>query len=146
MPPKTKAKPESKSSQKKMTNSNKSGSKGAAKKWSMGKTREALENAVLWDPATIEKLEKDVPKYKVITPSIVSDRLKVSVALATQGLKHLAEKKLVKLVSNSAKFKIYTRAVEVEEEVKDEKASKKASEQAKKDAKDLAKLEKAGKA
>jgi len=79
------------------------------KKWSKGKTREKLQNAVLYDKATLDKLEKEVPKYKVITPSVVSDRLKVSVALALTGLKHLAKKKLIKLVSTSSKFRVYTR-------------------------------------
>jgi small subunit ribosomal protein S25e len=79
------------------------------KKWSSGKNREKLANAVLFDKATFDKLEKEVPKYKVITPSVVSDRLKVSVALALQGLKHLANKKLIKLVSTSSKFRVYTR-------------------------------------
>jgi small subunit ribosomal protein S25e len=79
------------------------------KKWSRGKTREKLTNAVLFDKSTADKLEKEVPKYKVITPSVVSDRLKVSVSLALAGLKYLAKKKLIKLVSTSAKFRIYTR-------------------------------------
>ena len=81
------------------------------KKWSKGKTREKLVNAVLFDKPTFDKLEKEVPKYKVITPSVVSDRLKVSVALALSGLKHLAKKKLIKLVSSSAKFRVYTRNI-----------------------------------
>eukprot|EP01084_Bolivina_argentea_P313442 542806_1 len=109
MPPKKNAKPDAKKSSK--TSSNKGGAKKAAKKWSKGKTREALDNAILWTKAQIDKLEKEVPKYKVITPSVVSDRLKVSVALANNGLKHLQEKNLVKLVANSAKFRVYTRVI-----------------------------------
>ena len=87
------------------------GGKKAKKKWSKGKTRESLENAVLWEPAMIEKLNNEVPKYKVITPSVVSDRLKISVALAAEGLKHLAKKGTIRLVSNSGKFVIYSRAI-----------------------------------
>ncbi len=79
------------------------------KKWTKGKMREKLQNAVLFDKATLDKLEKEVPKYKVITPSVVSDRLKVTVSLAGQGLKYLAKKKLIKLVSTSSKFRVYTR-------------------------------------
>ena len=108
MPPKNAKKPDTKKSSK---TSNKSGGKKPAKKWSKGKTREALDNAILWTKAQISKLETEVPKYKVITPSIVSDRLKVSVALANNGLKHLQEKNLVKLVANSSKFKVYTRVI-----------------------------------
>ena len=47
-----------------------------------------------------------------MTPSSISDRLKISVALAGQGLIMLAKKKSIKLVSSSSKFKIYTRAIE----------------------------------
>merc|ERR1712065_33852 len=85
--------------------------KKAKKKWSKGKTRESLDNAVLWEKATIAKLETEVPKYKVITPTVVSDRLKVSVSLADAGLKYLAKKGTIKLVSNAGKFLVYTRAI-----------------------------------
>jgi small subunit ribosomal protein S25e len=81
------------------------------KKWSKGKTREKLQNAVLFDKATVAKLENEVPKYKVITPSIISDRLKLTVSLALAGLKYLAKKKLIRLVSTSSKFRVYTRNV-----------------------------------
>ena len=81
------------------------------KKWSKGKTREKLANAVLFDKATVAKLENEVPKYKVITPSVISDRLKISVALAGRGLKYLCKKKLIKMVSSSSKFHVYTRNI-----------------------------------
>ena len=84
------------------------------KKWSKGKTREKLANAVLFDKATVDKLEKDVPKYKVITPSVISDRLKISVALAGRGLKYLCKKKLIKQVSSDTKFHVYTRNIAAE--------------------------------
>ena len=83
--------------------------KKAPKKWSKGKTREALQNAVMFDKATLEKLNTDVPKWKLITPTVVSDRLKISVSLAAKGLRILAEKKAIKLASASSKFKIYVR-------------------------------------
>ena len=90
---------------------NKKGSKSKAKKWSKGKTREALENAVLFDKESYGKLTSEVPKWKVITPSVVSDRLKISVALATQGLRHLEYKKMVKLVSSTGHLRVYTRII-----------------------------------
>ena len=88
------------------------GSNKATKKWSKGKSRDPLQNAVMFDEFTLEKLEREVPKYKLITPSVISDRLKISVALAGNGLVMLAKKGAIKLVSSSSKFKIYTRAVE----------------------------------
>ena len=53
------------------------GGKAKKKKWSKGKTRDKLNNLVLFDKATYDKLLKEVPTYKLITPSIVSERLKV---------------------------------------------------------------------
>ena len=53
------------------------GGKAKKKKWSKGKTRDKLNNLVLFDKATYDKLYKEVPTYKLITPSIVSERLKV---------------------------------------------------------------------
>ena len=51
--------------------------KAKKKKWSKGKTRDKLNNLVLFDKNTYDKLYKEVPTYKLITPSIVSERLKV---------------------------------------------------------------------
>ena len=39
--------------------------------------RDKLNNLVLFDKGTYDKLYKEVPTYKLITPSIVSERLKV---------------------------------------------------------------------
>ena len=53
------------------------GGKAKKKKWSKGKSRDKLNNLVLFDKGTYDKLYKEVPTYKLITPSIVSERLKV---------------------------------------------------------------------
>lgn len=46
-------------------------------KWSKGKQKEKVNNMVLFDQASYDKLLTEVPKYKLITPSILSDRLRV---------------------------------------------------------------------
>ena len=46
-------------------------------KWSKGKQKEKVNNMVLFDQGTYDKLLLEVPKYKLITPSILSDRLRV---------------------------------------------------------------------
>jgi small subunit ribosomal protein S25e len=51
-------------------------------KWSKGKTRDKLNNMVLMDKATEEKLRKEVVNYKLITPAILSERLKIRGSLA----------------------------------------------------------------
>ena len=53
------------------------GGKQKKKKWSKGKQKEKVNNAVLFDQATYDKLLSEVPKYKQITPSVVSERLRV---------------------------------------------------------------------
>nr|ACH53025.1 ribosomal protein S25 (predicted) [Otolemur garnettii] len=48
----------------------------AKKKWSKGKVRDKLNNLVLFDKATSDKLCKEVPNYK-LTPAVVSEKLKI---------------------------------------------------------------------
>ena len=60
------------------------GGKAKKKKWSKGKTRDKLNNLVLFDKATYDKLLKEVPTYKLITPAIVSERLKVTTTYLLQ--------------------------------------------------------------
>ncbi|XP_066913035.1 small ribosomal subunit protein eS25-like [Clytia hemisphaerica] len=86
------------------------GGKAKKKKWSKGKTRDKLNNAILFDKATYEKLYKEVPSYKLITPSVVSERLKIRGSLARQALKELLGKGLIKEVDDHRAQKIYTRA------------------------------------
>lgn len=79
-------------------------------KWSKGKVRDKLNNIVLFDKATYEKLYKEVPSYRLITPSVVSERLKVRGSLARRALIELESKGLIRLVSKHSAQVIYTRA------------------------------------
>merc|ERR1712126_298741 len=85
------------------------GGKAEKKKWSKGKTRDKLNNLVLFDKATYDKLLKEVPTYKLITPSIVSERLKVRGSLARKALNELVVKGLIKEVVQHSSQMIYTR-------------------------------------
>merc|ERR1719299_372408 len=113
------------------------GGKAKKKKWSKGKSRDKLNNLVLFDKGTYDKLYKEVPTYKLITPSIVSERLKVRGSLARRALLELTEKGLIKqVVAHRSQF-IYTRVTKdneddepaeggvVVEKTKKEKKSKK---------------------
>jgi small subunit ribosomal protein S25e len=51
-----------------------------------------LNNQVLFDKASYDKLLKEVPSYKLITPSVVSERLKVRGSLARKALDELRQK------------------------------------------------------
>merc|ERR1712212_488231 len=117
MPPKQQQKGKDsgkgKTSQKKPSSS---GGKAKRKKWSKGKVRDKLNNLVLFDQATYDKLYKEVPSYKLITPSVVSERLKIRGSLARFALVELEGKGLIrKVAAHHAQF-IYTRNVKADEE------------------------------
>merc|ERR1712083_407533 len=92
------------------------GGKAKKKKWSKGKTRDKLNNLVLFDKGTYDKLYKEVPTYKLITPSIVSERPKVRGSLARRALIELMEKDLIKQVVAHSSQMIYTRMIGDKEE------------------------------
>ena len=111
MPPKDdkKKKDVRKSAKKDKHSVNKSRGKAKKKKWSKGKVRDKLNNLVLFDQATYDKLCKEVPNYKLITPAVVSERLKIRGSLARAALQELLSKGLIKLVSKHRAQVIYTR-------------------------------------
>lgn len=51
-----------------------------------------MNNLCLFDKATYDKLQKEVPSYKLITPSVVSERLKIRASLARAALTELHQK------------------------------------------------------
>jgi ribosomal protein S25 len=63
----------------------------ALQKWSKGKVRDKLNNLILFDKATYDKFSKEVPTYKLITPSVVSERMKIRGSLAKQALRALCK-------------------------------------------------------
>uniref|UniRef100_A0A8C0I490 40S ribosomal protein S25 n=1 Tax=Balaenoptera musculus TaxID=9771 RepID=A0A8C0I490_BALMU len=77
--------------------------------WSRGKVRGKLNNLVLFDKATYEKLCKEVPNYKLVTPAVVSERLKIRGSLARAALQELLSKGLIKLVSKHRAQVMHTR-------------------------------------
>ncbi|MCO5602336.1 hypothetical protein L7F22_056466 [Adiantum nelumboides] len=86
------------------------GGKQKKKKWSKGKQKEKVNNMVLFDQATYDKLLSEVPKYKLITPSILSDRLRINGSLARKAIMDLTARGTIRLVAAHANQQIYTRA------------------------------------
>ncbi|KAJ9684963.1 hypothetical protein PVL29_017117 [Vitis rotundifolia] len=86
------------------------GGKQKKKKWSKGKQKEKVNNMVLFDQGTYDKLLLEVPKYKLITPSILSDRLRVNGSLARRAIKDLMARGSIRMISSHASQQIYTRA------------------------------------
>ncbi|CAL5439801.1 unnamed protein product [Camellia sinensis] len=86
------------------------GGKQKKKKWSKGKQKEKVNNMVLFDKATYDKLLSEASKYKLVTPSILSDRLRINGSLARKAIKELMARGSIRMVSAHASQQIYTRA------------------------------------
>jgi len=91
------------------------GGKGKKKKWSKGKMKEKANNQVLFEQSTYDKLLAEVPKYKMITISILVDRLRVTASLARKAIAILMAKGVIRPVTVHAQQQIYTRATNTEE-------------------------------
>ena len=87
------------------------GGKAKKKKWSKQKSKDKAQNQFLFEQSTYDKLLAEVPKYKMITVSILCDRLRITCSLARKGIAILVAKGLIKPVLRHAKQDIYTRAV-----------------------------------
>jgi small subunit ribosomal protein S25e len=88
------------------------GGKGKKKKWSKGKVKEKMLNAVLVDKPTHDKMMKEIPKAKLITVSVVCERLRVNGSLARAMIKYLCNEGLIQPVGEqSAAQLIYTRKI-----------------------------------
>lgn len=93
------------------------GGKQAKKKWSKARTNEKLHNKVYFDTELFNKLVNELPlKNRLISVSVVSDKLKVNMSIARRAIRHLAEKKLIRAVCapHHAQW-IYTRTTAAEE-------------------------------
>ena len=82
----------------------------ASQKWSKGKVKEKLSNLVLFDKTSYEKMLTDIPKQRLITPSIISEKLKVNGSLARKAVKELLSKGLIRPILTHKQQCIYTRA------------------------------------
>ncbi|XP_042754268.1 40S ribosomal protein S25-3 [Lactuca sativa] len=85
------------------------GGKQKKKKWSKGKQKEKVNNMVLFDKATYDKLISEAPKFKLITPSILSDRLRINESLARKAIRELMARGTIRMVSAHSSQQIYTR-------------------------------------
>merc|ERR1711904_103270 len=114
MPPKKKddkkgGKSDSKKNLKDFLAKSKSGAAAKKKKWSKGKVREKLNNLVCFDQATYDKMMKEAATFKLVTPSAISERLKINGSLARRAIKELLKAGSIKLVDKHSSQYIYTR-------------------------------------
>merc|ERR1711976_1005670 len=87
----------------------KSGAGAKKKKWSKGKVREKLNNLVVFDQQTYDRMLAEVKNFKLLTPSAISERLKVNGSLARRAIGKLLEAGLIKPIEKHSRQMIYTR-------------------------------------
>lgn len=87
------------------------GGKGKKKKWSKGKSRDKVDNKVLFSKEQYERFTSEVPKMKLITVSAVVEKLKISGGLAKRALNEMAEEGTIRAVCVSRAQRIYTRNI-----------------------------------
>merc|ERR1712085_152900 len=76
--------------------------KGGKKKWSKGKVKDKLNNAVFMNEATDKAMRKDVTNMSLVTISTVCEKYKIIGSLARPMIKILAaEGKIVQLETNT---------------------------------------------
>ncbi|KAL6196449.1 hypothetical protein ACLB2K_032064 [Fragaria x ananassa] len=68
------------------------------KKWSKEKQKEKVNNMVLFDQATYDKLLSEAPKFKLITPFILSDRLRINRSLARCAIKDFMTRGSIRMI------------------------------------------------
>ena len=78
-------------------------------KWTKGRSRDKLQNKVIFDQDAYDKLMSEIPQYRLISPAVVSDRLKINGSLARAAILLLAEKGLIRKVDQHSSQYIYTR-------------------------------------
>merc|ERR1712072_1519048 len=113
MPPKKKddkkGKSDSKKSMKDFLAKTKAGASAKKKKWSKGKVREKLNNSVNFDQATYDKMMKEAAAHKMITPSVLSERLKITGSLVRRAIQELLNAGSIKCIDKHSAQLIYTR-------------------------------------
>eukprot|EP00536_Pseudo-nitzschia_multiseries_P003154 jgi/Psemu1/301791/fgenesh1_kg.47_\ len=87
------------------------GGKGKKKKWSKGKSRDQVDNKVLFSKEQFERFHDEVPKMKLITVSAVVEKLKINGGLARRALRDLEADGKIRPVMISRSQRIYTRSI-----------------------------------
>jgi len=74
-----------------------------------GRVKDKIANKIVLDQETYEKILGEVPKYKLITVSVISERLKISGSVAKKALLVLEEKGLITPIVKHSRLSIYTK-------------------------------------
>ena len=74
-----------------------------------GKVKDKAQNAVLLDQQTYDKLNKEVGSYKLVSVSVLVDRLKVNGSLARKAIRDLESKGVIRKVERHGSQQIYSK-------------------------------------
>ncbi|KAL8279202.1 hypothetical protein RQP46_008458 [Phenoliferia psychrophenolica] len=85
------------------------GKAGKKKKWSKGKVKDKANNAVICDKPTFDRIMKEVPTFKMISQSVLIDRMKINGSLARVAISHLTKEGLIKPLIHHNGQLVYTR-------------------------------------
>ncbi|KAI9356724.1 S25 ribosomal protein [Pilaira anomala] len=78
--------------------------------WGAKKLKDKANNIVILDKPTYDRLFKEVPTYKLISQSVLVDRLKLNGSLARVAIRELEAQGLIRAISRHHSQVIYTRA------------------------------------
>jgi small subunit ribosomal protein S25e len=95
------------------------GGKGKKKKWSKTKTKEKLNNAVFLSKVAWDKISKDIAtKEAYITPSLISEKLKLNCSVARQAIQELCREEKIAPYNgeHNARFPLYSRTEKFQKE------------------------------
>merc|ERR1712048_115529 len=92
------------------------GGKGKKKKWSKAKAKEKLQNAVLFEQELYDRVLAEAPKQRLITPSNLSEKFKLSGSLARKAILHMYANGLIRKVSKHHSQLIFTRQTGAKED------------------------------
>merc|ERR1712224_1145606 len=83
--------------------------KGAKKKWSKHKLKSKVENMSLLNSDNLAKLYNEVVSYKMISKSILAERLNIKMSVAGCAINELLNKGLISTVVKHSRQGLYTR-------------------------------------
>lgn len=86
------------------------GGKSKKKKWSKGKTKDKAQHHVILDQALYDRIFKEAATFKLVSVSVLVDRLKINGSVARVALRDLASQGVIKPVIGHSKQYTYTRA------------------------------------
>ena len=85
-----------------------SGGKSKKKKWSKGKVKDKAQHDVILDQIKYDRIFKEAATYKLVTVSVLVDRLKISGSVARVALKDLESQGIIKPVITHSKQLTYS--------------------------------------